>query len=833
MQEKQSLPWQVYIALLNYPKSIFIALFTLTFYLMTFIPSLTIDASGDSLVLEGDKSLAVYRNIHKTYGTSDFLFLAYQPKDDLYAKSTREQVAALAANLQSIEGVESVVTYLDVPLLYSPKVNISSMSDGVKFLSDDDIDIDLARQEFLNSPVYKQLLTSADETTTALQVNLVSAELLRKLRQKRDEAKQTEPDSALAHQLDAQYKSEKKVRQQLEDKLLSDVRSVVAEHQQTTSAHVFIGGVAMIVSDMLEYVREDMKVFGTAILVFIVVLLAYFFRALRWVFLPLISCFLTTMIMLGTIGALGINLTVVSANFVALLLIITLSINIHLLVRFIEYDKSLVNVTQQELAIKTARFMFKPCLYTALTTMVAFLSLIISGIRPVIEFGWMMTATIVLALVLSFIVLPAGVMMLKPLSREYSDKESIKLTSFFAHFTLNHKHAVSALSLLLLVFAGLGVLQLKVENRFIDYFDSDTPIFQGMLVIDEKLGGTMPLEIIINHQPKSVELVQVEEVFESDDDFFDDDVDTFANEQSDAKVSYWFTTQGLGTVQKLHDFLDAYDETGKVLSLATLYQVIKDVSGGQVDDIQLAVVQQSLGEEVKQSLLRPYLSENGEQARLSVRVKESSRSLNRSQLIQEIDDFMRQELALSPENYEISGMLVMYNNMLQSLYSSQISTLAAVFVAIMLMFAILFRSIKLALLAILPNILAAMLILACMGWLGIPLDIMTITIAAITVGIGVDDTIHYIHRFTTELAVDGDYRASVLRSHESIGLAMFYTSTTIIIGFSILALSNFNPSVYFGLLTAAAMFAALLGALVLLPHLLMIFKPIKVDSKAL
>jgi hypothetical protein len=171
-------------------------------------------------------------------------------------------------------------------------------------------------------------------------------------------------------------------------------------------------------------------------------------------------------------------------------------------------------------------------------------------------------------------------------------------------------------------------------------------------------------------------------------------------------------------------------------------------------------------------------------------------------------------------------MLVLYNNLLQSLFGSQIVTLGAVFVAITLMFTLLFRSLSLALIAIAPNMLAAAMVLGFMGWVGIPLDMMTITIAAITVGIGVDHSIHYIHRFRREFAEDHDYRATLYRCHGSIGRAMFYTSVIIIAGFAILALSNFTPTIYFGLLTGLAMLSALLGALLLLPKLLILLKPL-------
>jgi predicted RND superfamily exporter protein len=182
-------------------------------------------------------------------------------------------------------------------------------------------------------------------------------------------------------------------------------------------------------------------------------------------------------------------------------------------------------------------------------------------------------------------------------------------------------------------------------------------------------------------------------------------------------------------------------------------------------------------------------------------------------------------LELTEHDVQLTGTLVMYNNMLQSLYTSQISSVGTVMVAIAIMFLILFRSARLAIIGIVPNLLAAAIVLGLMGLLGIPLDVMTIMIAAITIGIAVDNGIHYIYRFREEFRGSGDYRETLRICHANIGRAIFYTSTTIIFGFSILMLSNFFPTIYFGSLTGLAMLIALLAALTLLPKLILIWRP--------
>lgn len=835
-------PSDLYARLMRHPLWVLGFLLALAGYLASHIPELQIDASSDSLVLEGDKSLEVFREVNREYGTSDFLFVTYRAAQDIFAEKTRADVAQLQRQLEQLDGVRDVMTYLDVPLLYSPPVTIASFSDGVKYLKHGDVDMALVRKEFANSPIYRQLLVNDAQTVTALQVNLVMDDALTAVRAERDRLRElphrTAEQRAALQAVNADYEKAKEKRLAMEKQLVMDVRQILQQQREQAGAAIFLGGIPMIISDMLDYVRSDMKVFGSLIVVFMIVALTAIFRAPRWVVLPMATCLLTCLYMLGGLALSGTKLTVISANFVALLLIITLSITIHLVVRFVEYEKKYPDLDQYRLVMKTMRAMIKPCTYTTLTTMVAFASLVVSDIRPVIDFGWMMTVAVALALTLGFFVLPAGLLLLPRRYHESEDKVTANFTHGFAWLTEHKGRWLTAGSLVLLLFSVSGIAQLKVENRFIDYFDDSTEIYQGMLEIDAELGGTLPLDVVLNRKPIVPVVTEsspdsaaardaVEDDFFAGDDFFaSEPADDFASDDdSPYALSYWFSRQGMQEVRRVHDYLDGLEETGKVLSLATLYAVLNDLVGGNVDDIQLALMKKNLSGDIDEALVSPYLSDDGNQARIAVRVKETSKSLNRSAMLADLERFLQQEMGYSKDEYRITGMMVLYNNMLESLFRSQIATLGFVFVAIMLMFAVLFRSLLVSLLAIVPNILAALVVLGGMGWAGIPLDIMTITIAAITVGIGVDDTIHYIHRFKRELQADGDYIATMYRCHGSIGLAMFYTSVVIITGFSILALSNFTPSIYFGLLTGVAMFAALMGALLLLPHLLVRIRP--------
>lgn len=576
----------------------------------------------------------------------------------------------------------------------------------------------------------------------------------------------------------------------------------------------------MIVADSIDFIRHDLVVFGAAVLIFLVGILSLAFRKRRWIFLPLLTCAATCLFMIGLLGLFGFRVTVVSSNFVPLLLILCLALTLHIIVRYRETHENNPRADQFTLVSKTIHRIAVPCFYTAVTTIVAFSSLLVSGIRPVIDFGWMMSVGIVVAFVLSFTLFPATLMLMEPGTPRSRNDFTAAITAFFAR--LIRQYSKATLIAFLLIFAtGLsGMTRLSVENRFIDYYRQSTEIYQGMELIDQQLGGTTPLDVVID-APAS----------DMGDDEGDEDgyVDIYADEpDTEAGItsrSYWFNSWRIGDVIKIHEYLDGLPETGKVISLATIATILESLDPGVLNDnFTLSVIYERLEEDVRQDLFSPYMSEDGQQIRFSIRVFESDPTLRRAALLQKIRSELVEGMGLGSEQIHLTGMLVLYNNMLQSLFRSQIATLGAVFVAILVMFLILFRSVKMSLIALATNLVSATLVLGLMGWIGIPLDLMTITIAAIAVGIGVDDTIHYVHRFRGEFAKDGDYWAAVNRCHRSIGRAIYYTSVTIMLGFSILAFSQFIPTIYFGLLTGLAMLAALLADLTLLPLLIVTFR---------
>ncbi len=856
-----------------------LAVIGIAIVLASYLPNLKIDASSDSLTLEYDKDLDYFREISKRYQSGDFLVLTYKPNGDLFEEDTLAHLKDFRDELKTVEGVVGANSILDVPLLYSPPVGITDIATGVKTLEESGVDYQLAKKEFLGSPIYKDMLLGPDGKTTAVLLGLETdnkfIELVRArdlLRLKRDTEGLTIEETQQLESVSQTFTNYSTERNQISTERVAVVRNIADKYRG--DAQIFLGGVTMITADMVEFIRSDIVVFGLGIIAFIIVSLSVIFRRWQFVVLPLATCLMTLVIMLGFLASIDWRLTVISSNFVALLLIVCLAITIHLIVRYREYASKEPSLSREENLRKTLSAMFQPCAYTVLTTIVAFVSLVVSGIRPVIDFGWMMTIGLCIAFVLSFIVIPAGLMLLPKVKFDYKEDTSGIFTMRFSRFTENNGKFIIVSGIVAAIISAVGLYRLEVENRFIDYFHSSTEIHQGMLVIDQQLGGTVTLDVILDKKTDAVtveessgapqgefgdsefdavdpfaEDAQVEVLSSSDDAFTNDEFseDPFATDESNifddvvdavkGKVestiqgsNYWFTRAGLDQIEAVHDYLESLPEVGKVQSLATVYKVGRDLNGQTLNDFELALIRNVLPKEIEEFLVKPYLANDHEQTRITLRVKETDKNLRRNELLKKIENHLVNELEFEPQQVNLTGVLVLYNNMLQSLFQSQIVTIGAVFFGILIMFMVLFRSLTLSLIALIPNMLAALVVLGGMGIAGIPLDMMTITIAAIAVGIGVDNAIHYIYRFRREFSVEKNYIKSMHNAHGSIGRAMYYTSATIIIGFSILAFSQFIPSIYFGLLTGLAMLAAIISSLTLLPKLILVFKPLGAES---
>ena len=780
------------------------------------LPKFQLDASSDTLLLDNDPDLKVYRENSRKYGSSDFLVIAFTPDKDIFSSETISLLKKLESNLKNIDGIQNVLSLLDVPLLSYSEQSINELADNLVTLSTENVDLVKAKKEFEVNEVYRGLLISEDLKTIAFQMTLEPNDEFQNLISDRYDlldSKNTldnEIFSKNLENLDLKIDNQKKINLSKEAILINDIRNI--SNLYKNKGEIFLGGGAMIAHDTIKMIQQDLFTFGVAVFFMFVLILSLIFRQFRWVVIPLTSAGLSALFTTGLISWLGWKVTVVSANFIALLMIIGISLTVHLVVRYREITSKFNDLSHEDALKKTLSQMFLPCLYTALTTMVAFASLIISDIRPIIDFGLLMVLSISVAFIVSFVFFGSLSSLMGKNLKDTQIDYSSGFTTWINSLVVRFKNIILLISLLAFIFAFVGINKLSVENKFIDYFKPSTEIYKGLSLIDKKLGGTAPLDIIISAPKEDINL---------EDDF--DDFDDFGIETDE--YGYWFNSQNLGRLEEIHDYLEGRPEIGKVLSVSSATKLAEIVKGEKLDDLELALLRKVLPEDINNQLLSSYISDDDNQVRLSARVIESLDGLNRKNLIEEVKKDLVNNFELNEDQFYLSGISVIYNNLLQSLFQSLIGSLLIVFSAIFLMFIVLFRSFYMALIAMIPNLLSAASVLGIIGWSGIPIDIMTVTVAAISIGIGVDNTIHYVHRFLKEYEQEQNYDLAIKNSHSTIGRAMFYTSLTIVLGFMILVSSNFNPSVFFGIFTSFSMIVAILAALMLLPVLIRHLKP--------
>ena len=798
-------------------------LFALSIISIIGLPRFQLDASSDTLLLDNDPDLKIYRENSRKYGSSDFLVIAFTPNKDIFTNETISLLENLVGKLKEVDGISNVLSLFDVPLLSYSEQSINELAENVVTLSTDDVDLTKAKYEFETNEVYRGLLISKDLKSIALQMTLKPNESYQKLISKRydllDQKDLIEEKSFKQdlESLDFQIEEQKQINLINEATLINEVRRITKDYEGY--GEIFLGGGAMIAHDTIKMIQQDLFTFGVAVFFMFVLILSIIFRQFRWVILPLVSAGLSALFTTGLISWIGWKVTVVSANFIALLMIIGISLTVHLVVRYREITSKFNDISHNEALKRTLSQMFLPCLYTALTTMVAFASLIISDIRPIIDFGLLMVLSIFIAFSVSFVFFGSLASLMNKNLKDTNIDYSSGFTTWINSLVVRFKNIILLISLLGFIFSIVGINKLSVENKFIDYFKPTTEIYKGLSLIDKKLGGTAPLDIIISAPENNFE-----NDYESEDDFDDFGLET-------EQYGYWFNSQNLSYLEEIHDYLEARPEIGKVLSVSSAIKLAEIVKGNKLDDLELALLRKVLPEDINNQLLSSYISEDDNQVRLSARVIESMDGLNRKKLIEEVKNDLIKNYELTEDQFYLSGISVIYNNLLQSLFQSLIGSLSIVFAAIFAMFIILFRSLYMAIIAMIPNLLSASSVLGIIGWSGIPIDIMTVTVAAISIGIGVDNTIHYVHRFLKEYEQNNNYDLAIKNSHSTIGRAMFYTSLTIVLGFMILVSSNFNPSVFFGIFTSFSMIVAILAALMLLPVLIRHLKPFGRDSR--
>ena len=797
------------------PRTILALLILCLLFFGYYTKDFRLDASSDTLLIENDPDLKYLREVTDRYGAKEFLVLTFTPKESLISDSSINNLLNLKKEIQNFDWVHSVITILDIPLLNNSDKPLSERLENIVTLKNNNVDRDKGFNEIVNSPVFRNFVVSEDGTTTGIIVNIKKDKKLKNLIIKNNEFKERINNKEKVNNYDEfkiEFENYKNLVKKKNHKNIVEIRKLIQNYDKMAKIH--LGGIPMIADDMMSFIKNDIVIFGAGVFLFIVATLWLIFRKLVWIIVPLSSCFFAVVIMTGLLGMLGWKVTVISSNFIALMLILTMAMNIHMSVRYLQIKKNNSDIPNSSVILITTAKMFWPILYTVLTTICAFLSLIFSEIKPIIDFGWMMTLGLITSFFVTFTLLPTILNFLSEDKIEIKEESKSIVTNFLANVSIYNSKTIFSLTFLIIILSIVGISKLEVENSFINYFNKNTEIYKGMKLIDDKLGGTTPLEIILKFPAKSEETKE-------DDEF--DDWDEDENSNSD---KYWFTKDKIDKINKVHNYLDSLENVGKVLSFSSILQVAEQLNNNkELGTLEMGVLYSKMPDSIKKEIIDPYISIKDNEARINLRIIDSKKNLRRNELINKIQNDLEKKLNLNKDEFKLAGVLILFNNLLQSLFKSQILTLGFVMVGIFIMFLILFKNLTLSFIGVVPNFIAAFFILGIIGLLGIPLDMMTITIAAITIGIAVDNSIHYIYRFKEEFSSTKNYESTLKLCHSTVGTAILNTSITIVFGFSILVFSNFIPTIYFGVFTGIAMLLAMISVLTLLPKLILIIKP--------
>jgi hypothetical protein len=811
---------QLYKKFLERPKLILISLILIFSFSVYNAKNFQLDASADSLLLENDPDLNYLRSVNERYSSEEFFVITYSPKKKINEESLKE-LRKFVDEINNIKWVSKSISVLNAPLFESSDLPLIEKIKNIQYIVTPGIEISRALNELKNSPVYKKLIINEDATTFGIVVYIKdNKEYLSALKtnkiflDKQQNSKLSEKD---LKEFESQNKILEKLKKEHNKNLEFyniEIRSHISKYKNI--ADINLSGIPMIADDLISFVKKDITVFGSGVFIFIIITLWFIFRDIRWVIFPLLSCLLSIAIMVGMLGYLNWKVTVISSNFISIMLILTMEINIHYVERYKQLQAEFPKKKENYLTYLTTTKIFTPILYAVLTTALAFLSLIFCDIKPVIDFGWMMTLGLFISLFVSMILLPYLIIKFKPKATPIHESKESKLAEIFSSIALNQRFLVLAFSTIILILSIYGLTKLKVENSFINYFDKKTEIYQGMKLIDEKLGGTTPLEIILKFKDSDSKSNK------NDDDFFQD------SDSNEYKDSYWFTNFRVNNIVNVHQYLETLPEIGKVLSFYSVLQLGEKINDNKkLGPLEMAILYSKLPDDIKKSIVTPYVSIENNEARISLRIIDSNPNLNRKELLIKIQKDLEEKLNLNKDEFKITGILVIFNNLLQSLFDSQIKTLGITFAGIFILLLILFKSLSWSIVAAIPNFTAALFILGSLGLFNIPLDMMTITIASISVGIAIDNSIHYIYRFREEFKINKNYKKTIEICHKSVGKAIVNASLTIVFGFSILIFSNFIPSIYFGIFTGLAMLTAMTLVLTLMPQLIAIIKPFK------
>ncbi len=756
-----------------------------------------VDASAETLLMRNNRHYIQTRVVDERFSPAEFLLIAFKPKEaPVLSEETFHDLASLGEQVKKLPRVESVRSLINVPLFTDPDEALGAGTNTAEqTIEHGHFSIEKLKEIFTGHPIYEDLLINKDQTATALQVlfkhdaelDKLDHEIL-ELEKKAVEGKPSRADRAQLKKLKAQTRPIEKKLTETRTREIEELRRILSHYEKR--ADVYLGGVHVLAFQLIRIIKNDLVIFGSAIVAMICIVLLVLFRKPRWVLLPFACCGFSVVCTMGLFGMLGLKTTVISSSFIAMQLIMTLALVVHLVVQIREYGAEHASWSQAQLVRETLLRKTGPCIYCGITTCIGFGSLVTSRIQPVISFGWMMIIAMFISVTVSLLVFPSLLMLMK--REQVTEKHNVahRFMGYCKDLALHHGVAILLVTAAILAGGIAGIFYLDVENSFINYFRPRTHVHRELAFIDQQLGGSTPLDLVYTMS---------------------------AEERSDKDLVLPAVT--IQTLQRIQSAFQQFEATGKMLSLVNFAELARQINRNKpLTEYELTALYWTMENSLRSDLLGSFFAPDFGQIRFSIRIKDTTKGLDRAKYLENVHRDLK-KAGIPKERYQLTSLFVLYQDILQQLFRSQILTMGTVSITLTLTFLVIFRSLKVALITMIPNLLPSIVVLGVMGWTGLPLDIMTITIASIAMGIAVDDTIHYVHRYLEELEGHNEKKA-VERTHFSAGFAALYTSVIIIIGFSSLAFSDFVPSVFFGLLTGLTMIVALPADLCLLPVLL-------------
>ncbi|MBI2930102.1 MAG: MMPL family transporter [Planctomycetes bacterium] len=810
--------------------AILLAFAALAAWAGTLLPDFSVEAGTDVLLNEDDPDLAYYNESRADWAYDEYVIVCCHRKEGWFSPEAMALLRDFTDRLERVPHAKTVLGITKVPLLRNVPGALLPVPVTLvdpKGELDARVNLEKAKKELLGHTQAVGNLISANGQDTSILVYLdlpedivVTEPERMRLMARREDA---EAQKRLHEVVEPRFKAGKVELNRRREMFVNVIRELAREWSPKFDEPVRLSGLSHININLLEHIRSDLSTFGVASFALFTLALLLIYRRPRWVALPMVACALPVVVILAVMVSADRKVTVITSNLPVLLFVLMLPYSVYFVER---YRERRTLYPDEDPKVSTARAPMEiwiPCLYSCTTTMAGTASLMTSGINPVRTFGLMMTVGMAMGLATIMLFLPSAHLSLPGVTVTGAGAASElggPLKALVA-LCLRRPAVVLGASVALLAVSIWGATRLKVETKFIDYFRPSSEIYQGLDYIDNRMGGTTPLEVILESDVKRRLECETCAKVVAPADLDGEKKCRACGKKPKERPGFFETPAGLAAIEAVGRFFDTVPETGNVRSFKTL-----------VDEVRKAVKMK------EEPLIRTVASMAKEQAaefcnrdfsvsRVLVRMKETAPTLNRNRILAGLRVHLAslQEKELKGVRARPTGIFLLYANMLNSLIESQKDTFLMVVGAIFTMLCVLFRNPLLAAIVLVPQVLPVFVVLGVMGFAGVPLDMVTVMIASVAMGVGIDAAIQYTVRYRIELAATGgDVAQAIRRSHATIGRAIMIATSIVFTGFVILALSRFVPTMYFGLFTGLAMLMGLLASLTALPSAFVVLR---------